>query len=116
MSSQEAVERCTGARDAALASAHLARDWALDVLEPAAEDEADLWNNVDAVWNRMSEVSPESGDPYPVSVVDLAIMPRVINMAAAAPIVAAFTFESEALAADPHTWSPGSSSINCARP
>jgi hypothetical protein len=66
----------------------------------AAEDEADLWNNVDAVWNRMSEVSPESGDPYPVSVVDLAIMPRVINMAAAAPIVAAFTFESEALAAD----------------
>ncbi len=65
----------------------------------AAEDEDDLWDNVDAASDRISEVPEQAGDPYPISMVELSIMPRVINMAAPAPIVAAFTFDSRAQAA-----------------
>ncbi|UCF18909.1 MAG: PD40 domain-containing protein [Gemmatimonadota bacterium] len=64
----------------------------------AAEDEEALWDNVDAVWSRISGIPEEAGDPYPISMVELAIEPRVINLAAPSPIVAAFTFESSAQA------------------
>lgn len=66
----------------------------------AAENEDDLWDNVDAVWNRISGIPAEAGAPYPIARVGLTIEPRVINLAAPAPIVAAFTFDSLAQAAE----------------
>jgi len=66
----------------------------------AAEDEDDLWANVAAVWERVSGIPEEAGAPYPISMVDLTIVPRVINLRAPAPFVAAFTFDSPAQAAE----------------
>jgi Tol biopolymer transport system component len=66
----------------------------------AAEDEDDLWHNVDAVSDRIGAIPEEAGDAYPISMVELTIEPRVINMAAPAPIVAAFAFDSHEQAAE----------------
>jgi hypothetical protein len=76
-----------------------------------AATEGELWDNVDAARAKYSALDSEGAfDPYPLSGVEVQIEPRAANVSAPAHIVAAFTFDSRATAAefDPdHVWCAG---------
>lgn len=66
-----------------------------------ATNEDDLWDNVDAARTKYGALDSDGAfAPYPLSGVEVKIEPRAANLSAPAHIVAAFTFDSEATAAE----------------
>jgi Tol biopolymer transport system component len=76
-----------------------------------AANDVELDNNVAAARAKYSELVTDGAfAPYPLSGVEVSIEPRAANLSAPAHIVAAFTFDSKATAAefDPdHVWCAG---------
>jgi hypothetical protein len=85
----------------------------------AANEIGDLENNVAAARDMYDGMPAEAFAPYPVSVVEVKIDPRNINLSSRGIVMATFTFDSKATAAefDPeHVWCAGAPATRSNRP